>query len=453
MGREFDVIDLPDYELFGAFLRPALSYHGVHCDRIAISLHGRISTSISLNWGSVGEIPRGIEAIENLQYQAADLRYGLSHSYLDEWRAKYDLPSHYLCPWRFMRAPTPSRTPRCGEPPNLQFIGRTEKRKGPDLFVELAMWLPRSSYAKAYIIGPQDWSYGGVSSDRHLSAMMMKRGCKDIVTLLPSANRRDLDRLFGGRAITILPSRYDTFNLVAVESLLAGCPTAVGSGAGVCRFLEERLPGVPFVKIDMQRWQTSIPELAEILDDYDAYRDRLVDALQDSSFEPDGPTLEEIYGSQAASFSSARADLADWYARLAGHQSLLVSPTGETVGVQQIPDRQRTSRSRSLAARLSDLVRQGLRSATQHNVVQPEAAHGQAEAFRADYRRIHHLPEQTDAQIADKALQYGSLISKYRADRARLWRELARLESLRQNSLVAATYRLRDASGGRGPLS
>jgi glycosyltransferase involved in cell wall biosynthesis len=89
------------------------------------------------------------------------------------------------------------------------------------------------------------------------------------------------------------------------------------------------------------------------------------------------------------------------------------------------------------------LARQGLRTARQLDVVQSEAPSDQAEAFRADYRLVHQLPEQTDAQIADKALQYGSLVSKYRADRARLWRELARLESLRQNSLVAATYRLR----------
>src|SRR3569623_1561054 len=315
VGHDFDVIDLPDYEQFGTFLRPALAYHGVRHERIALSLHGRISTSIGLNWGTEGEPCREVEALEDQQYQSVDLRYGLSRSYLDEWKAKFNIDSHYLSPWRFLDVASPTRTRHSAEPPDLQFIGRTEKRKGPDLFIELALWLPRDAYRAAYIIGPQDNAQGS-GSNQHLLAMMKNRGCPARVAILPPANRHDLDRLFASRAITCLPSRYDTFNLVAMESLLAGCPTAIGSGAGVCRFLEDALPDVPFIKIEIDDWHASVPQIQEVLNNYDEYRGRLVDQLQLARRNEAGPSLAEIYTSPPVAVRSVRSEADEWYRRL-----------------------------------------------------------------------------------------------------------------------------------------
>lgn len=460
IGHDFDVIDLPDYEPFGAFLRPALAHHRVKCDRIALSLHGRITTSIRLNWGGDGNVPRDIEALEDLQYQAVDLRYGLSRAYLDEWRTKCDLESHYFSPWRFLRPTTPSRSQHCDEPPDLQFIGRTEKCKGPDLFVEVAMWLPQSSYRNAFIVGPQAWGADGAGSNRRLQEMMANRGRENLVTLLPSANRCDLDRMFAARAVTILPSRYDTFNLVAMESLLAGCPTAIGSRAGVCRFLEQSLPDVPFIKIEMDQLHASIPQILAVLNDYDAYRDRLVDALQASHREPEGPALPDIYRSRTASIESARTELAEWYARLSRHRSRVAAGARQPHSPPARPAWKTAARriARAMTTQefrgwlrseegspmgVSGLVQRLLLGDSQRLPIPTEHAAPQAETSLASYQAIHRLPEQTDAQLASKALEYGELITRIHADRVRLWREIARLESLRQNPLVAATYRLR----------
>ncbi|HXT60295.1 MAG TPA: glycosyltransferase [Pirellulales bacterium] len=455
IGHEFDVVDLPDYEQFGTFLRPALAHHGVRHGRIALSLHGRISTSIGLNWGTEGPPPREIEAMEDLQFQSVDLRYGLSHSYLDEWKSKYDIDSHYLSPWRFLKTSSPTRTEPSGEPPNLQLIGRTEKRKGPDLFIDLAVWLPRDSYHKAFIVGPQDWDARGVGSNDHLRAMMKNRGCADAVALLPSANRYDLERLFASRALTCLPSRYDTFNLVAIESLLAGCPAAVGSGAGVCRFLEESLPDVPFIKIEIDDWRACLPRIQEVLGDYDAYRDRLVDRVQAASRVALGPELPEIYRSQPVVVRSVRAEADEWYRRLMHCQ---VEAAGNPVAhdwktaakrlvkSRTTPEFRRRLRSlhpRRAAAAAKSALKQRLRGTLLHGPLATGHSLTQAESFLASYRHIHHSSERTDADLHAKARCYGELISRFRADRSRLWRELARIESLRDDPLAAATYRLR----------
>src|SRR5690349_9918009 len=132
-----------------------------------------------------GECNQELVAQEDMQFQAVDLRYGLSLSYLDEWREKFDLASHYLSPlrfieleWRekfdlashylsplrFIERPTPKTVRVSSKSPDLLFVGRTEKRKGPDLFVDLAWWLPRDCFRDAKIIGPESYDPHGKGS-------------------------------------------------------------------------------------------------------------------------------------------------------------------------------------------------------------------------------------------------------------------------------------------------
>src|SRR5487761_1302530 len=101
-GHQFDVVDMPDYEQLGYSLRPALERHNVQVGKLALSMHGTISTSISLNWGGDGKLNRALVLQEEMQHQSVGLRYGLSAAYLDEWRARFDLESHYLSPLRFL---------------------------------------------------------------------------------------------------------------------------------------------------------------------------------------------------------------------------------------------------------------------------------------------------------------------------------------------------------------
>lgn len=453
-GREFDVVDLPDYEQFGAFLRPAFERHGVQAERIALSLHGRISTTISMNWGTEGRPPRDIEATEDLQYQVVDLRYGLSRAYLDEWNAKFNLRSHYLSPWHFLGSSTPTRTTPCLQRANLQFIGRTEKRKGPDIFAEIALWLPRDSYQEALIVGPQNWDPQGRGSNYYLRKMLKNRGASDAVSIVPTANRADLARLFASRAITVLPSRYDTFNLVAVESLLAGCPVAIGSGAGVCRFLEQSLPEVPFIKIPTVDWHACIGQLAEALNDYDDYRNRVVDAVLSANRAPDGPDLAEIYRSSPQFSNGAREEAGEWYQRLMHHEqprsiAVRVSPyrnAKEFVKARTTPEFRRRLRAlhpqRALASTKSAL-KDRLSAGFLRSHLTAGRVLTQAETFLRRYRHIYRLSERTDSEIDAKSQLYGELIANIRADRIRLWRELARVETLRNDPLAAATYRLR----------
>ena len=49
-GQEFDLVDVPDYRPHGVFLRPALAAEGVRVGRVALAMHGLLSSSFRSNW-------------------------------------------------------------------------------------------------------------------------------------------------------------------------------------------------------------------------------------------------------------------------------------------------------------------------------------------------------------------------------------------------------------------
>lgn len=314
LGHSFDVVDLPDYEQFGIFMAPALAHHRVGCGRVALSMHGRISTTISMNWLSEGSVDLSLNELEEMQYAAVDTRYFISPMYRDEWQALCQLDSYCIDPMWFF--PLPEARPYGDSPgqPSLNFIGRTEKRKGPHLFLQLAWWLPKDCYSAANIIGPDNIDQTGTGSSVYLRAIAEARGvnCRIHRCMTPA----ELAALYATKAVAVLPSQYDTLNLTALEALFAGCPTVVGDGAGACRYLTERFPGVPFLTFPVADWYSCVPAVEELLRNYRRHRDRLHDALERADFRPRGPGLDHVYTTTPAPNPAVRVQLEAWYDQL-----------------------------------------------------------------------------------------------------------------------------------------
>lgn len=314
-NRHFDVVDVPDYEQYGFFLRDAFNHYGVSVDRVALGMHGRISTSLELNWCVQSRDCIEVTQLENMQYQAVDVRYFISAMYRDEWRDVDPLPSTLLDPLWYLDVPSLQvYQDRIGLP-DLNFVGRCEKRKGPDIFINLAWHLPRSCYRSASLIGPPAHDRDGTSSDRHLRQMISNRrltGVELVRCLTPS----ELALVFSSKSVTIVPSVYDTLNFVALESLFSGCPTVIGSGAGVCRYLCERFPRLPFEVINIDNWYECVPRLKAILRNYRDYRQRLQEAVAAEDLQPHGLKLTDVYQARPAYDPVLRARVTDWYERL-----------------------------------------------------------------------------------------------------------------------------------------
>ncbi len=457
-NQQFDVIDVPDYEQWGVLLRPALTHYNVNFGKIVLSMHGVISTTLRLDWFIQGKrnIPLNLE--EKMQYKTVDLRYAISKDYINEWQVLGDFEAYYYHPLHFFDLPKPTQALSSINSPNLNFIGRTEKRKGPDIFIDLAWWLPRSSYEQVSIIGPH--SYNDTStkcSKEYLDAMLYNR-LEDVAFLAPKT-RPELAELFASKSITLLPSRYDTLNLLAIESLFSGCPTAIGNGAGVCRLLKENFPHIPFVEIDINNIYACLPQLQYILENYDEYRQKLVDAVLNSPLEVDSPDLNTIYQNPEIFDSEIRNQLDSWYSQLMGYWL----STQEGGGIANLPV------IRALKLQLIPIAKQAKQNLKKTKVQLQSQLTKPLEDSRnfqtakspflvKQYKAAFNNSEQTEKDLAYKIKQCwnigetlkpeekgirAKMSSGYRIDRVRLWREIARVEELRGNDLVAATYKLR----------
>ena len=178
-----------------------------------------------------------------------------------------------------------SPRPRCRSTPgNLRnvrgrrfiVLGRSERRKGNDLFVELVRWLDPSTFDVAAHIGDQDVSSAPGSAHR-LADIAEARGIR--VEHRPALDREGLLELFASSSILVLPVRYDSLNLIALDALFSGCPVAVSSKAGVCDYLDQTHPNLPYIKIDLDNFYASVPRIRDLVENYDSHRRLLHERL------------------------------------------------------------------------------------------------------------------------------------------------------------------------------
>ncbi|XHU95816.1 MAG: glycosyltransferase [cyanobacterium endosymbiont of Rhopalodia gibba] len=457
-GQQFDIIDVPDYEQWGIFLRSALNRYQVNFKSIVLSMHGKISKTLRLDWFDFGRDNIPLDIQEMMQYKAVDIRYGISKSYLDEWREISDLPSYYYNPLHFFDLPKPTQCLTSETAPSLNFIGRTEKRKGPDIFIDLVWWLPRSSYTRAQIIGPHSYNYNNTISSQYYLEKMLKNRLKDL-SISPPVSKRELIELFASKSITFVPSRYDTFNLVALESLLSGCPTVVGNKAGVCRFLEEQFPKVPFITIDINDIYSSLPAIIQVLENYEEYRQNLVDTILCTNLEITDPILEEIYNQSSVADVQIRNELDQWYSQLIDYwESGQLGFSFSKIPIIKAAKSEVKSKIKPAYKQLKQTIGE-----VKEKLRKPLEETSNAQVLKASklirrYKYTFNGSELTQKDLGNKVKECWKLGSAfeadvqnwrarlengYRIDRVRLWREIARLEELRGNDFVAATYKVR----------
>lgn len=457
-GLSFDIIDYPDYQQYGIFLASALTFHQVKFEKIVISLHGIVSQSLHHDWKFDRTYINALEFAENLQYQIANIRYGISKNYLEWWQKKGNFPNYYLHPLSFLNlTPNLDNIPlpkndniRSNSKPSLNFIGRKEKGKGVDIFINLVSFLPKNLYREANIIGSNPDTLDGKTGEFYLQEMLALRF--STINILPPVTRYALQEKFNLNSITILPSRFDTLNLVALESLFAGCPTIISKNAGVCRFLEDNFPQIPFIKLDINNFYSSLPKIIELLSNYEDYRLNLQEkiTLISPEFITRELTLKEIYNQPSNFDREIREKTNLWYQELINYSQKkqywgklqLIQITKKIVNPLVNQGKQEISKIKTQVNKRKNIVTNQLVKSV---------------FFASAWKRVENLTENSAKEIDTKIQQLKNLshplkpdtenINKFKTgyylNRLKIWQEIARLENIRGNQLLSATYQLR----------
>lgn len=467
-GIAFDVVDTPDYRQNGLFIRKALELHGVKVGVVALALHGTLTASLRSAWPWQGDANRFFAELhlrERLQFNAVDARYAISEFYAEEMQRRADLPVNLIDPTLTIRDTAPTAPPAETDRPTLAFIGRHERRKGPDLFIDLAWWVGDQAYSRLLMIGPDGKNHQGGGSDAILSEVARRRALR--YERVGGLSQDELRALCAARTVIVAPSRYDQFNLVALEALLDGCPVLVSSNTGVARWIRERLPSLSDLVIDTTCDRLGGDRLARMLANYDAERERIVQALKTAGLKPDLESLDGMYvptpvapavkrglDDMAARFylfsefhaNAPSPEIRDPTVLAAGGTALALrkafSAQKRAIGAvnrRLTPIRARLTNSRSLlhalaSRRVAEKFTLGERTRREFNFIG---------SLPGVYEHLHHAPERTDRQIEQKIDYLNRLVDERRTDRVRWFRELARLERKRGADLIGATYDMR----------
>jgi glycosyltransferase involved in cell wall biosynthesis len=277
--QHFDLVEFPDYNEFGDYFRSIFKKNNIKVGAYVLSLHGTISISKKLNWGSkTNYVNATFSDLEINQFADIDYAYGISKKYINEYNKIFKKEVTLVDPINFIDYSLSTDYKQDNSLVDLVSIGRTERRKGNDIFLEIVSWLNIETYNSIINIGDVDFSLNGYSSKNILYDFSLNRKLSPIFK--NSFNKQELTLLFNRRVIIFLPVRYDTLNLVALESILSGCPIVISDKAGVCQYLDENFPGIPYIKINTNSLYSTIYKIQELLNNYDYHRNLLISYLK-----------------------------------------------------------------------------------------------------------------------------------------------------------------------------
>ncbi|MFA6964002.1 glycosyltransferase [Bosea sp. (in: a-proteobacteria)] len=464
----FDVVDTPDYDTVGLFIRGALEAHGIKVGVVALALHGTISSALADIWPHTAASSRTMAQLrirEHLQYRSVDVRYALSEAYAADWQGRSGIASRLIDPLHITGPMSPVMAPMTADLPDVAFIGRRERRKGPDLFADFAWCLDPASYGKAMVIGSESISGTGIGSEPTLEMMTRLRQIKLDYELHKTP--AELTELFRSRSIVVLPSRYDQFNLVALEAFRHGCPTYISRHAGAAQWLGKHYPALSELVIDIDCSRSAAARIRNALADYDGVRERVVTALLAYSPAIDGEDLAAMYTPLGLRDQSSTQNVAEIRHRFdsfsrprrpnersviyrARNTAAKTLPPAAKRGLREVKARLRTAKRSLVTIRrwrpslgpINHLIADGLvkfRNLEQSSIAQIRSA-AAVDGTRA---RLLGLDERTSKEVALKLKEISAELGPIRVARVQVIRDMARLERKRDNDLIAATYCLR----------
>ena len=116
----------------------------------------------------------------------------------------------------------------------ILFVGRIEPLKGIDKLLMAMRYITNGSGPRLIVIGGD----GNSRYDVELQKLSRKLHIQDRVTFVGLVKQEELPRFYNAADICVVPSYYESFGLVALESLACGTPvvtTRVGGAESVIR--------------------------------------------------------------------------------------------------------------------------------------------------------------------------------------------------------------------------
>jgi D-inositol-3-phosphate glycosyltransferase len=140
------------------------------------------------------------------------------------------------------------------------FAGRVQALKAPDVLVR-ALAVLRASGRPVPLLVVLGGPSGRTTSVRELLALAAVSGVADDVVVRPPADRDTLATWYHAADLVAMPSRSESFGLVAAEAQAAGVPVVAAAVGGLRSIVDDGISGRLVRGHDPARWATEIADL------------------------------------------------------------------------------------------------------------------------------------------------------------------------------------------------
>ncbi|WP_158595370.1 glycosyltransferase [Galactobacter caseinivorans] len=139
----------------------------------------------------------------------------------------------------------------------LLFAGRIQPYKGPQIALGAVAALQRRGLeASLVLIGERS----GMDA-RDPEELARQAGIGDRVTALPAVPQAELASWYRAADLVLMPSRHETYGLVAAEALASGTPVVAHDVGGLSTLIRDDVDGMLVTSLDPERWADALEPL------------------------------------------------------------------------------------------------------------------------------------------------------------------------------------------------
>lgn len=131
---------------------------------------------------------------------------------------------------------------RPGDVPTVLFVGRLEARKGIDTFLDAAASVVVDVPTVEFVVAGDDRAEDGSTQAERWARRAIPGG--DRVRFVGEVGDDELADHFASAAVVVMPSRYESFGLVAVEAMMHGRPVVAGDVGGLRELIDDGETGL-----------------------------------------------------------------------------------------------------------------------------------------------------------------------------------------------------------------
>ena len=162
--------------------------------------------------------------------------------------------------------------------PIILFAGRIQPLKGVDVAIQ-ALAIMRTPNARVVVVGGASGSGGEMEMDR-LARLTIELGVADRVHFIPPQPRNQLVAFYQAADVVVMPSRSETFGLVAAEAQSCGVPVVAADVGGLSYIIEDGKSGLLIAGHDPADYASAVDR---VLSDPELAADLAIGALDHAS--------------------------------------------------------------------------------------------------------------------------------------------------------------------------